>query len=61
MLHIIIYGIHRIFLQTQSYNGTESASYLGPKIWEQITAIIKNKDSLDNFMKEIKKWIPTEC
>ena len=37
------------------YNGTESASYLdlGPKIWEQISAEIKNKDSLDGFKKEI--------
>ena len=31
----------------------ESASYLGPKIWEQIPAEIKNKDSLDGFKKEI--------
>ena len=36
------------------YNGTESASYLGPKIWEQIPAEIKNKDFLDGFKKEIK-------
>ena len=35
------------------YNGTESASYLGPNIWEQISAEIKNKDSLDGFKKEI--------
>ena len=31
------------------YNETESASYLGPKIWEQIPAEIKNKVSLDRF------------
>ena len=37
------------------YNKTESKSYLGPKIWEQIPAEIKNKDSLDDFKKEIKK------
>ena len=43
------------------YNGTESASYLGPKIWEQILAEIKNKDSLDGSKKEIKKWNSTEC
>ena len=43
------------------YNGTELASYLGPKIWEQIPAEIKNKDFLDGFKKEIKKWKPTEC
>ena len=43
------------------YNGTESASYLGPKVWEQIPAEIKNKESLDGFKREIKKWKPVEC
>ena len=38
-----------------AYNGTESASYLGPKIWEQIPAEIENKDFLNGFKKEIKK------
>ena len=42
------------------YNGTKSASYLRPKIWEQISAEINNKDSLDGFKKEIKKWKPPE-
>ena len=32
-------------------NGTGSASYLRPHIWEQITAEIENKDSLDGFKK----------
>ena len=40
------------------YNETESASYLGPKIWEQIPAEVKNKESLDGFKREIKKWKP---
>ena len=44
-----------------AYNGTESASYLGPKIWKQIPAEIKNKDYLDGFKKEIKKWKHIEC
>ena len=43
------------------YDSVESASYLGPKIWEKTPAEIKNKDSLDGFKKEIKKWKPTEC
>ena len=47
--------IHSVF------NPTESASYLGPKIWEQIPAEIKNKDFLDGFKIEIKKWKPSEC
>ena len=53
--HFSIDPVHSV------YNGIESASYLGPKIWEQIPAEIKNKDSLDGYKKEIKKWKPTEC
>ena len=53
--HFFIDPIHNV------HNGTESASYLGPKIWEQIPTEIKNKDFLDGFKKEIKKWKPTEC
>ena len=37
------------------YNGVESASYLGPKIWEQIPSEIRNKESLEGFKREIKK------
>ena len=44
------------------YNGTESASYLGPKVWEQILAETKNKDiPLMVLRKKLKKWKPTEC
>ena len=51
----LIEPIHSVF------NGSESASYLGPKIWEQIPIEIKNKDSLISFKKEIKKWKPLNC
>ena len=37
------------------YNGNKSPSYLAPKIWKQIPAEIKNKDSFNVFKKEIKK------
>ena len=43
------------------YYGTESGSYLRPKMWEQIPAEIKNKESLDGFKKEIGKWKHNEC
>ena len=42
------------------YNETESASYLGPKIYEQITAEMENRESLDGLKREIKKWKPAE-
>ena len=51
----LTYPIHGV------YNGTESASFLGPKIWEQILAEIRNKESLDSFKREIKKWKPVDC
>ena len=39
------------------YNGTESASYLGPKIWEKISAEIKNKKSHDGFKRRLSfEW-----
>ena len=47
--------IHSVF------NGSESASYLGRKIWEEIPPDIKNKDFLIGFKKEIKKWKPLNC
>ena len=47
--------IHSVF------NGSESASYLGSKIWEQIPCEIKNINSLVRFKKEIRKWNPANC
>ena len=43
------------------YNGAKSASYLGPKIWEQIPSEIGNKESLESFKKEIKNRKPIDC
>ena len=43
------------------YNGSESASFLGHKIWEQIPTEIKTINSLAGFKKEIRKWKPVNC
>jgi len=43
------------------FNGSESASYLGPKIWEQIPNEIKVINSLAGFKREIRKWKPVNC
>ena len=43
------------------YRGSESASYLGPKIWELIPPVIWQIESFDGFKKEMKKWKPTNC
>ena len=43
------------------YHGTESLSYLGPKVWDILPNIYKNIDSLHKFKKAIKKWKPENC
>ena len=39
------------------YRGTESISYLGPKIWDIAPAKMKNAISLNSFKTQIKKWL----
>ena len=41
--------------------GTETVSFLAPKIWYILPNDIKDSESLDIFKSKIKKWIPSEC
>ena len=43
------------------YHGSESISYLGPKIWEIVPAKIKETNSLNRIKIEIRKWVPQSC
>ena len=43
------------------YHGSESISYLGPKIWNILPDRLKNANSLETFKSEIKKWKPENC
>ena len=43
------------------YHGTESISYLGPKIWDILPEKLKYIDNLEHFKKEIKTWKPDYC
>ena len=43
------------------YHGTESLSFLGPKIWDLLPLEIKKSESLAIFKSKIKKWIPSQC
>ena len=43
------------------YHGTESLSFLGPKIWDLVPLELKQLESLEVFKLNIKKWIPFEC
>ena len=53
--NFVISPIHSV------YPGIESASYLGPKIWELIPPVIRQIDFFDGFKKEIKNWKPISC
>ena len=41
--------------------GTETVSFLAPKIWYILPKNIKDSESLDTFKRKIKKLIPLEC
>ena len=43
------------------YNGSESISYLGSKIWDILPASVKGANSLNGFKKLIKKRVPETC
>ena len=43
------------------YHGTESLSFLGPKIWEQVLQEIKGSENIAILKSEIKKWTPSHC
>ena len=43
------------------YHGTESLSFLGPKIWEQVPQEIKESENIAIFKSKIKKWTPSHC
>ena len=42
-------------------DGTETFSYIGPKIWELIPNDLKNLPTLKMFKKNIKTWFPDKC
>ena len=42
-------------------NGTESLTYLAPKIWNILPTEIKEAKSLEIFKEKVKKWVPHSC
>ena len=51
----------RLPLAKTVYYGTESISYLGPKIWDIIPTELKENRSLNSFKKSVRKWVPSKC
>ena len=54
----LICGSYKI--KTVSY-GTETITYLGPKIWSIIPDEIRESASLETFRQKIKLWKPNSC
>ena len=40
------------------YHGSESVSYLGPKMWDNVTRKLKEASSIDSSKKSVRKKIP---
>ena len=43
------------------YHGSESISFLGPKIWSILPDRLRNANSIKAFKMQIKKWKPENC
>ena len=43
------------------YNGTETLTFLGPRIWEIVPDYIKKSNSFEEFKLKIKLWNPENC
>ena len=43
------------------YYGSETISFLGPKIREPLPSNIKDSENLNNFKSNIKSWKPENC
>ena len=41
--------------------GTESLSFLGPKLWNTVPLSIRNVETLKEFKSKIRYWIPESC
>ena len=41
--------------------GTESLSFLGPKLWQLLPKEYKDIDNLADFKHKIKSWVPENC
>ena len=43
------------------YYGTETASFIGPKIWDTLPNNCEDAISLKSFKVNLKRWIPENC
>ena len=60
------YNFHHDFLIKRCnirsvYYGTETAYFIGPKIWNTLPNNCKDATSLKSFKVSLKRWIPENC
>ena len=48
-------NVHTVF------NGTETLSFRGPKVWKLVPENIKNSKTLNEFKAKIRDWEPVGC
>ena len=41
--------------------GTESVSFLGPKLWQLLPQELKDINDINIFKSKIKEWVPQDC
>ena len=56
---------HNVFVKRHNVKsvryGTETASFLAPKLWDMIPEECKNETSVNAFKEKIKTWVPDNC
>ena len=60
------YNCHHDFLIKRCnirsvHYGNETASFIGPKIWDTLPSSCKDATSLRSFKVNLKRWIPKNC
>ena len=60
-----VYNLRNSEFKTENvktvHYGTESLSFLGPRIWKLVPLEIKKLTSLQIFKNKIKTWAPENC
>ena len=58
--HCSRFPFKTVNINSVSY-GTETISYLGPKIWALVPTDLKSVKTLPEFKRKIKLWKPDKC
>ena len=60
-----IYNLRNSEFKTENvrtvHYGTDSLSFLGPRIWKLVPLEVKSCTTLQVFKSKIKTWVPKNC